>query len=280
LTADRRELWAELGFRYRLTTFRANGFAMLTAPTIEHWARAAAESSDLIYSMTNITAVEWGGVVTELRLDYTGTPPDLVDFSVHRDMAAILVVQDELWGGEFPNTRIDVPLREMDARLTARMRAPVEFGAAVLRFEWSRESATRRLPHGDELQYETFLVESRRLARQFRLDQDWTTAIRTALSESAPMAPDLSTLATRLNLSERTVQRRLRESNLTFRELRDQVRSEIAKDALSSTNISIADLARRLGYSEPTAFTAAFRRWTGSTPSQFRSDPSTPRGIA
>jgi AraC-like DNA-binding protein len=273
LTEERPELWVELGFRYRLTTFRANGFAMLTAPTLQHWARAAAESSDLIYSMTEITAVDRGGTITELTLDYSRTPADLVEFSVHRDVAAVLVAQNELWGGEFPNISIGVPLPELHVQLTALMRAPVKFGDAVLRFEWTSESATRRLPHGDDLQYETFLVESRRLARRFRLDHDVTATVMAALT-TAPMAPDLSTLAARLSVSERTLQRRLRDTNLTFRELRDRARSEIARDALSSSNVSIATLARRLGYSEPTAFTAAFRRWTGCSPSQFRSDPS------
>jgi len=274
LTEDRRELWAELGSRYRLTTFRANGFAMLTAPTIQHWARAAAESSDLIYSMTTITAVERGGTVTGLTLDYSGAPADLVDFSVHRDLAAILSAQDELWGGEFPNVSIGVPLPELHPQVAALVRVPVTLGDAVLRFQWSPESSTRMLPHGDDLQYETFLLESKRLARQFRLNDDVTAAIMTALTEPAETAPDLTTLATRLNMSERTLQRRLRDTNQTFRELRDQARSEIARDALSSSNISIANLARRLGYSEPTAFTAAFRRWTGCSPTQFRLAPS------
>lgn len=274
LTAGSREMWAELGFRYRVTAFRANGFAMLTAPTIQHWARAAAENTDLIYSMTEMTALERDGIVTELILDYTRTPADLVEFSVHRDLAAVLNAQDELWAGDFPNVRIDVPLAALHPRLTERARAPVNLGAAVLRFEWSTASATRRLPHGDDLQYETFLVESRKLARQFLLESDWTAAIMRALTESRPMAPDLRSLAAGLNVSPRTLQRRLRETNLTFRELRDRARSEVAKDALSSSNISIADLARRLGYAEPTAFTAAFRRWTGCSPSEFRSNPS------
>lgn len=279
LTHDSRELWVELGLRYSLTTFRANGLAMLTAPTIEYWARAAAESSDLIYSMTEIDAIELEGVVIGLVLDYRSAPPDLLEFSVHRDLAAVLTTQGELWDAAFPNLRIAVPLPDLHPRLIEYADAPIEFGAAVLSLEWSPESATRRLSHGDDLQYEMFMVEARRLARRFQLDRDWTTAIMSSLTESMPMASDLSTLASRLNVSQRTLQRRLQAANITFRELRDRARSEIAKDALSSSNVSIADLARRLGYSEPTAFTAAFRRWTGCSPSRYRSDPSASRPV-
>lgn len=274
LTADRPELWTKLGLRYRLTTLRASGFAMMTAPTIQDWASAAAESSDVIYSMTEITAHHDDGIVTGLTFDYTTAPSDVVPFSVHRDLAAILAALDELWGGPFPLDRIGIPLPDLDPQLTERTGAVMDFDTAVLRLEWSPESSTRRLPHANELQYETFLAEARHFALQFQLGGDWTEVVMAVLRGSSPIVADASTLARTLNMSVRTLQRQLRTMDVTFRVLRDRVRSEIAREALTDSNVSIASLARRLGYAEPTAFTTAFRRWTGSSPTEFRADPS------
>lgn len=274
LTAHRRELWVELGLHYRQTMFRAYGLAMVTAPTIQEWARVGSDHSDVIYSMAQIRVVERGGIVVGYILDYSETPADLLELSVHRDLAAMDSMLDELWRGEFPYTKIGVPLPQLHPRLVERITAPLEFNAAGLRIEWSPESAIQRLPQADDLQYETFLAESRRIIAQFGISQDWTASVMTALTRSSPMAVQLEAIAASLNVSERTLQRRLKSANLTFREVLDRARAEVAKDALANSNISVAALAQRLGYTERTAFTAAFHRWAGCSPSQFRSDPS------
>lgn len=75
-------------------------------------------------------------------------------------------------------------------------------------------------------------------------------------------------LARRLGLGERTLQRRLERHGLTVRSLIDDVRRARACALISDH--SAADLAARLGYSEPAAFHRAFKRWTGMTPEAFR----------
>ncbi|MFI5623405.1 helix-turn-helix domain-containing protein [Nocardioides sp. NPDC051685] len=274
LTANRRGHWAELGFRYRLPTLRSNGFAMMTAPTIRDWTRAVAENVDLYYSFCEMTAIESDGVVAGLQLDYAQTPRDLVEFSVHRDLAATIGAQEELWEGPFPYTQITVPLSDLDAQLSAKIRAPIQYGAEALQLKWSTTMSTRPLPHGDELQFQTYLEEARRLSRQFRLDVDWKASVTAAMTRTSPMATGLTELAALLNMSKRTLQRRLLSANMSFRELRDQARFAVAREALASSNVSITDLARRLGYAEPTAFATAFKRWAGTSPTAFRADPS------
>jgi AraC-like DNA-binding protein len=276
MTADRRELWSVVGFRYRLPTFRSNGFAMMTAPTLREWARAVAENVDFYYSFCDMTVIESSGAVTGLQLAYAETPPDLVEFSIHRDLAAATSALDELWEGPFPYERIAVPLAEIDPRLRAKIPVPIHFDAEALRFEWSTTLSTCTLPHGDELQFQTYLDEARRVARQFRLDDDWKASVTAAMTRTSPMAAGLTELAASLNMSERTLQRRLRSVNIGFRELRDQARFAIAREALANSNVSIADLAHRLGYAEPAAFATAFKRWAGCSPTAFRADPILP----
>jgi AraC-like DNA-binding protein len=83
------------------------------------------------------------------------------------------------------------------------------------------------------------------------------------------MTPD--TLASALAVSGRTLARRLAEEGTSFRELLDDVRREFASALLQDRSLSIADIAFFLQYSEPAAFNRSFRRWTGQTPSAFRS---------
>ena len=72
------------------------------------------------------------------------------------------------------------------------------------------------------------------------------------------------------NLSERSLQRRLAEVGTTFQQLRDRVRADIALKYLRQSSLRVAQIGEILGYSEPAAFSRAFRRQHGFTPYQAR----------
>lgn len=83
--------------------------------------------------------------------------------------------------------------------------------------------------------------------------------------------PSLSEIASELAMSERSIQRSLGEEQTSFRQLVDEVRKNLAIEHLSRPGTSATDVAFLLGFSEPSAFTRAFRRWTGTAPTEFRS---------
>ena len=78
-------------------------------------------------------------------------------------------------------------------------------------------------------------------------------------------------VARRLDMHERALGRRLQVSGTTFQALLDETREEMARQLLQDTRSSVARIAQSLGYRDSTIFTRAFRRWTGSTPREFRS---------
>jgi AraC-like DNA-binding protein len=82
--------------------------------------------------------------------------------------------------------------------------------------------------------------------------------------------PPLSEVASALAMSERAVQRSLTEEQTSYRQLVDDVRKNLAIEHLSRPGTSATDVAFLLGFSEPSAFTRAFRRWTGAPPTAFR----------
>ena len=82
--------------------------------------------------------------------------------------------------------------------------------------------------------------------------------------------PPLSEVASELAMSERSIQRSLGEEQTSYRRLVDEVRKRLAIEHLSRPGTSATDVAFLLGFSEPSAFTRAFRRWTGTPPTEFR----------
>jgi AraC-like DNA-binding protein len=99
------------------------------------------------------------------------------------------------------------------------------------------------------------------------LTEDLRRVLRTELLRGACSA---ATIACLFSMHRRTLNRHLRTEGLAFREVATQVRYEIACDLLRNTDMALGQIAAVLRYSELSAFTRAFRRWSGQTPSAWR----------
>lgn len=88
---------------------------------------------------------------------------------------------------------------------------------------------------------------------------------------------DIDGTAKLLRVRKRTLQRQLAEENLNYRELVEQMRMERAFDLIRETSQPITSIAHSLGYRDIVSFTHAFRRWTGSSPSQYRRSTPKPK---
>ncbi|MEM7434810.1 MAG: AraC family transcriptional regulator ligand-binding domain-containing protein [Myxococcota bacterium] len=101
----------------------------------------------------------------------------------------------------------------------------------------------------------------------------FTTAVRERIAVLFEQDAQASraNVAHAMKLTERTLQRRLAEEGTTFREVVEGVRCDRASALLRDPGVRVADIAYAIGYDEVTSFTKAFRRWTGDTPTAFRS---------
>ena len=81
--------------------------------------------------------------------------------------------------------------------------------------------------------------------------------------------PTLDDVAKALGVSPRTLQRRLADNGLTFTKVLSEVQFVTARHLLTEQQ-KLAEVARKLGYSDPGSFTRAFERWTGMSPQKYR----------
>jgi len=82
--------------------------------------------------------------------------------------------------------------------------------------------------------------------------------------------PSIQQIGEHMGMSNRTLTRRLRENGVTFRDIIQKTQERVAKDLLTNTGRSIAEIAFETGFSEQSTFSRAFKRWTGLTPIEFR----------
>lgn len=85
-------------------------------------------------------------------------------------------------------------------------------------------------------------------------------------------ACSLKNIAQLMGLKERALQRRLYKENISFQQILDQVRQQIAKEFLSSPNTNLTNLAQILGYADLSTFSKAFKLWFGTSPSHYKKD--------
>ena len=94
---------------------------------------------------------------------------------------------------------------------------------------------------------------------------------RAALFELMPMGRvEAEDVAKRLNMSVRTLRRRLDDEDVSFREVVKELRQEIATRMIRDPSLSLTEICYNLGFAEPSSLTRFFRNWTGLSPTQAR----------
>jgi AraC-like DNA-binding protein len=104
-----------------------------------------------------------------------------------------------------------------------------------------------------------------------RLDSANHLSVRVALAAAEDAGLDLETAAERMNVSRRTLIRRLKEAGTSFGKLLEAHRKERAAKLLANPAYTVTEVGYRLGYAEPANFARAFKRWFDTTPGRFRS---------
>jgi AraC-like DNA-binding protein len=160
------------------------------------------------------------------------------------------------------------------ARVRQLFASPVLFGQASNEVLFDRSALLVPQAFGDGHVLESLTVAADKLLREMRRSPALSERVRALLDHEPELGSiDAEQIAAKLGMNARTLRRRLRAEGLGIRELIDESRMRVACTNLLHPKATIKDTAERLGYSEPSAFHRAFKRWTGRTPSEFlRSD--------
>lgn len=152
----------------------------------------------------------------------------------------------------------------------ALFRAPIEFAADQNAIFFRREDVERPLPTGNR----ALARENEQIVADYLAELDenlFVDRVRLRLVEMLPAGGlEAEDVARALNVSLRTLQRRLAQEGTSYSVLLDGARRELALHYIGENRMSIKETTYVLGFSEPANFTRAFRRWTGLSPTEFR----------
>lgn len=109
-----------------------------------------------------------------------------------------------------------------------------------------------------------------RISILYRRDRDTIRRVRDIIAATIPEPISLDQIAIELNISRRTLQRRLTEEGSSLRVIKDAIRRSAALARLERTDQTISQIAEELGYSDSTAFYRAFKGWMTEAPREYR----------
>lgn len=199
-------------------------------------------------------------------------------------VAAMYCILKDLCGPKWQATEVLIARRKpVDAAPYAHFfRAPVRFNAEVTSIAFPARWLDQNNPSADKALLRLLEERARELdeAERATFAQHVKRAMRPLVLGHRCSAASTAQL---FQMQKRTLNRRLCEEGTDFRTLLDEVRYDISRQLLANTEISLAEIAAALDYSEPSAFTRAFRRWSGMAPRSWRDrhtamDPADTKG--
>lgn len=178
-----------------------------------------------------------------------------------------------LVGRRIPIRRVDFrcgePPQGADYRLF--FGAPVQFSQAVSGLAFDRTVLKLPIVRTEQALKQFLRGAPANILVRYRYDAGLAASVRKRLRQISPNAwSSFSDLAAQMRMSPSTLRHRLHGEGQSYAGIKDEIRRDLAIDLLLHGESSVGEIAAQLGYSEPSAFHRAFRKWTSKSPSAFR----------
>lgn len=147
----------------------------------------------------------------------------------------------------------------------------VRFNTGTTRMAFSSRFLSHPIPHRNPYVYSAMLKHVNAVLARLQTRRTFGRRIRRLISrQMATDRIDADTLAKQCHMSRQTLYRRLKKEGVSFHELVEQVRQDKAMRYVAADHYALGEIAFLLGFSELSAFSRAFKRWTGLSPAQYR----------
>jgi len=249
------------------------GVAIASAPNLREGLQVLESFTRLHATYINVGARSTlqGMTVTVLYKHDTG---DVEDFHTQTAMMLLQQYIETLTGEPARDARfrLAIPEPENNKDYTNALHGPISFGAAANEMDIPHRWLDMPSPYYHaELWRQAQLILSQALKDQSESEETpYKQHIAGLLRTSEPPLADLDDVAVALNVSQRTLNRRLQAENTSFRQLKSQALARWAKQYLRETEHSVEAIAAELGYKDTANFRRAFRKSEGCSPVEYR----------
>ena len=254
------------------TTWHGLGFAWLASETLED-ALGRLERYSAIFSTAADIRLEERPEDFRLTVGaHKGSQDEMMDVITDAFVSIVVHMCGAICGPDFRPLRVELVHEGSGCRQKRRevFGAPIQYGARENALYFAKAvarkplaSANAELAHANERVVADYLAEFEKAAIVWQ--------VRTLLIKHMSSGEiNMGRVAELLNLSRRTLQRRLEDEGTSFKTILDDTRRELAQRLIRDRAMTLGEISYLLGFSETSSFSRACRRWTGVSPSQLR----------
>ena len=264
-------LGLKAGQRHHFGFFGMWGLGIVTSNTLGDAIRLGLRYIDLTH-----TFLGWSfgsdPELPKLRLEDRWSLGTARRFLIERDLAAAATLLLDLFGHRqaLAGIRLAYPAPLHREQYRSVFACDAQFDAPATEISIRADMLDARPMQANPLAARLAEEQCRQLVSRMTRAGSTAQTVRHALLEQPGELASQAEVARRLNLSERSLRRRLAAESTSYRELLNQVRETLARAYLLDTGLRVEEIAERLGYSDAANFSHAFRRWTGTSPGRFR----------
>lgn len=264
-----------LGQHHDITAHGLLGQAVLNSPNMEKALQVALRYIKTRNQLIDLD-VEVKGKSVTILFDVAIESERCRRFSLESMISGIYNIWKLLLGEDMSVTEINVrfPAPEYYPFYEQMLKTPVAFNQETNCMRFHKISLHRAFILSNPLLAQIAEQQCEALLDSLTHRNELPIRIRQQLLTNPGQFPKLDALAKIFNMHPRTLRRRLQNLNTSYQEILDDVRERLALQYLHTTNWTIDEIADLLGYSDPSNFRQAFKKWTGNPPSYFRSIPA------
>ncbi|CAA0114639.1 putative HTH-type transcriptional regulator [Zhongshania aliphaticivorans] len=265
------EIGLIVGRRYHLSAYGLLGLAIMTSENL--LAGMAVLYKNILMTWTYMfwnTTVRGDRAYVSLEKlrDLGGSYQYMVD----RGLVASHTIFKEALGQELPV--IEVHLKQDKPTYadlyTEYFKCPVYFNSSENYYAFDSSLLYQPLAQSEPETARIYGNQCEKICLQLAKNSTFSDIVRNHILSSPRDIFTLDTIADRLNMTARTVQRKLSAEGRSYKDILEDVRCNLAIEYLQSTSFTIEEIAVRLGYSDSSSFCHAYKRWTGINPSELR----------
>jgi len=268
----------EFGASIALKAHGYIGYAAGNAATLGEAISMLAKYFRTRMTLFSLNLVEEGDFVN-LQVEAQTDLGDGMDFWVHAILGTLMRVSSEIFAEEqvrslMQNTQAKLAF-ERPGVLSENLAGSllnISFGHSINQVRIPKSLLDAPLKNPDKLVSQMAQKHcEEQLLNIEPMQQGIVSRVRKCIEAEKGVYPNLESVSQELNMSSRSLKRKLKAADSSFQKILDNVRKAEAIEFLCHTELSIDDISLQLGFSDPSNFGRAFKKWTGVSPRAYRS---------
>lgn len=262
-----------LGQQLGIASYGSFGFALMSCASLRETVQLLLRYGQVLFQPSWTAYEHEGGLLLRANITLgTAAQQQLVAELSFSNLSALgkSLYGNQVEGAEGVEIQLSYSRPSHSACYDSAFNVPVTFECEHSQLFLPAQVLETPVKTANRSEHVVFQQQCEEILRGLNSVEKTTAAVRQLLIQSAGDFLDIAQIAESLYVSERTLRRRLEAESTSFRSTFEEIRDLLAREYLTKTELTVAEIAHLLDYAETVNFRRAFVRWNGVTPSLYR----------